>query len=435
MRIIAVSDLTRRVRNALLDDSALQDVWVQGEISNYMLATSGHRYFSLKDDTSALRCALFRGNAAHVPQMRNGMSILAHGRVDFYETRGDCQFYVDAVEDAGVGELHRRFEALKQRLDAEGLFATGRKRALPDFPQVIGIVTSPAAAALRDIIRTLRLRCPVVRVILAPAQVQGDGAGAQVAQAIELLNRQGEAEIILVARGGGSIEELWAFNEEVVARAIANSAIPVVSGVGHETDTTIADFVADVRASTPTAAAMTAVPDIHTWTADSANAVFRMDQLLSARISDERHGLASQLRILNRLSPESTIADARQTVDHQQQILAQAMSHRIDLARADLAGTALRLEALSPLHTLARGYAIVRRQSDGTLVSSVEHVQAGQGLHITLADGTVSAVAGPRLPTPPDVRTEQRDHGPGQPARLPGDRGLRARKDTEHALD
>src|SRR5487761_2745421 len=249
MRIVGVSELSRYLKDLMAEDYFLQDVWVQGEISNYTQAASGHRYFSLKDGAASLRCALF-ANYRTAP-VRNGL----------WEQRGDLQFYVDDVRDAGVGALNLRFEALKARLEAEGLFAPERKRPLPEQVQVIGVVTSPQAAALRDIIRTLRLRCPLVEVILSPTLVQGDGAAEQVAAAIDALNAHGKADVIIVARGGGSIEELWAFNEEVVARAIARSHAPVVSGVGHETDFTIADFVADLRASTPTAAAIAAVPD------------------------------------------------------------------------------------------------------------------------------------------------------------------------------
>ncbi|HEY7975423.1 MAG TPA: exodeoxyribonuclease VII large subunit, partial [Ktedonobacterales bacterium] len=254
MRIVAVSELTRYLKDLMAEDYFLQDVWAQGEISNYTQAASGHRYFSLKDGAATLRCALFAGH--RTGQIRNGMAVFAHGRIGLWEQRGDLQFYVDDVRDAGIGELSLRFEALKARLEAEGLFAPERKRPLPERVQVVGVVTSPQAAALRDILRTVRLRCPLVEVILAPALVQGEGAAEQVAAAIDTLNAHGQADVIIVARGGGSIEELWAFNEEVVARAIARSRAPVVTGVGHETDFTIADFVADQRASTPTAAAM-----------------------------------------------------------------------------------------------------------------------------------------------------------------------------------
>ncbi|MGH2501678.1 MAG: exodeoxyribonuclease VII large subunit, partial [Ktedonobacterales bacterium] len=265
MRIVAVSELTRYLKDLMAEDYFLQDVWVQGEISNYTQAASGHRYFSLKDGSATLRCALFANYRAQ--PLRNGMAVFAHGHIGVWEQRGDLQFYVDDIRDAGVGELSLRFEALKARLETEGLFAPERKRPLPLSPQVIGVVTSPQAAALRDILRTLRLRCPLVEVILAPTLVQGDAAAGQIAEAIDLLNAHGRAEVIIVARGGGSIEELWAFNEEVVARAIARSGVPVVSGVGHETDFTIADFVADLRVSTPTAAAMAVTPDAAVWRA------------------------------------------------------------------------------------------------------------------------------------------------------------------------
>src|SRR5262249_37915699 len=281
MRIVAVSELSGYLKALMEEDYFLQDVWVRGEISNYSQSSAGHRYFSLKDEYATLRCVLFHGNGSAAPTMRNGMDVLAHGRMSIYEARGDMQFYVDAVEDAGIGVLHQRFEVLKQRLEAEGLFALERKRPLPSVPAVVGVVTSPTGAALRDIVRTLRLRCPLVRVILAPSAVQGDGAAAQLAAAIDALNAHGEAEVIVVARGGGSLEELWAFNEEVVAHAIARSRVPVVTGVGHETDFTIADFVADVRSSTPTAAATAVVPDANTWRDMLLDTGMQLDQAMA----------------------------------------------------------------------------------------------------------------------------------------------------------
>ncbi|HEY7832672.1 MAG TPA: exodeoxyribonuclease VII large subunit, partial [Ktedonobacterales bacterium] len=265
MRIVVVSELTRYLKDLLAEDPYMNDVWVRGEISGYTQAASGHRYFSLKDESAQLRCVMWRGSAAYAPPLRNGMAVVAHGRLSFYETRGECQLYVDAVEDAGIGLLHLRFEELKARLDAEGLFDDARKRPIPARPAVVGLVTSPTGAALRDMLRVLRARCPLVSVLLAPTLVQGEGAAERVAAAIDALNAHGAAEVIVVARGGGSLEDLWAFNEEPVARAIARSHLPVITGVGHETDFTIADFVADYRASTPTAAAIACVPDGAEW--------------------------------------------------------------------------------------------------------------------------------------------------------------------------
>jgi exodeoxyribonuclease VII large subunit len=403
MRIVAVSELTRYLKDLLEEDFYLQDVWIRGELTNLTQPASGHRYFSLKDETATLRCVLFRGSAGYVPQLRNGMAVLAHGRISIYEQRGDYQFYVDAVEDAGIGELHRRFEALKARLEAEGLFAPERKRAMPPCPSVVGVVTSASAAALRDIVRTLRLRCPLVRVVLAPVLVQGDGAAEQVAAALDALNAHAEADVIVVARGGGSLEELWAFNEEVVARAIVRSAIPVVTGVGHETDFTIADFVADLRASTPTAAASAVVPDTTTWRDDLDAVQARLHYLIETRLASERETLRSSHHQLDRASPERRIQDMRQHVDEAQQVLARSTGYQLAMRGERLRGAALRLHALSPLQTLGRGFAVVRRQSDGALITSVTHVSPGQGIAVRVADGTFAATVGARIDeVPPD---------------------------------
>ncbi len=407
MRIVGVSELTRYLKDLMAEDYLLQDVWVQGEISNYTQAASGHRYFSLKDGDASLRCALFAGY--RTAPVRNGMAVFAHGRIGLWEQRGDLQFYVDDVRDAGVGELSLRFEALKARLEAEGLFEPERKRPLPECVQVVGVVTSPQAAALRDILRTLRLRCPLVKVILAPTLVQGEGAAQQVADAIDALNAHGEADVIIVARGGGSIEELWAFNEEAVARAIARSRVPIVTGVGHETDFTIADFVADLRASTPTAAAVAATPDAAVWRAALRDLAGRLDVAIAETFMTQRDTLAQATRRLDRANPTRQIADTRQRVDAATQTLALRLDHLLALRREALRSDALRLHALSPLLTIARGYAIVRSEPEGALISRVGQVAPGDGLSILLADGRIAAVAGPRLPDEPDTRAEPFD--------------------------
>ncbi|HEX6819891.1 MAG TPA: exodeoxyribonuclease VII large subunit [Ktedonobacterales bacterium] len=403
MQIVPVGEVTYYLKCLMEEDPFLQDIWVRGEVTNYKHYDSGHRYFSLKDERATLRCVAFRGSG-FFGDLSNGMAVLAHGRLSLYEQRGDYQFYVDAVQEAGIGELHLRFEELKQRLEAEGLFAPERKRPLPPLPAVVGVVTSASAAALRDILRTLRLRCPLVRVLLAPSLVQGAGAAEQVAAALDLLNAQGEADVIIVARGGGSLEELWAFNEEEVARAIARSAIPVVTGVGHETDFTIADFVADLRASTPTAAASAVVPDASGWRDALDETRDRMQYLIEQQLQTSRERFKSQRHALLRASPEHSVATGRQRLDEVRRALDAALSHRLELSRARLSGAALRLDALSPLRTLGRGFAVVRREADGALVTSVAQAPAGQGLTIRVSDGTFAAVAGPRLEAaPPDV--------------------------------
>ena len=396
MRIVGVSELTGYLKSLLEEDYSLQDTWVRGEITNYTQSGAGHRYFSLKDEYASLRCVLFRGHSFSAPVLRNGMAVLIHGHMSLYEARGDLQFYVDSVEDAGIGELHLRFEALKARLEAEGLFEAERKRALPRAPSVIGVVTSPSAAALRDIARTLRLRCPLSRVVLAPTLVQGDGAAEQVAAAIALLNAHAEAEVIIVARGGGSLEELWAFNEEIVARAIVASDIPVVTGVGHETDFTIADFVADLRASTPTAAATAVVPDLRTWREELAQQQERADQAISVYLYAQRGALGIRRHALDRASPRGRILQARQRVDEARERAQMRMRSLLDVRRERLRGQAGRLHALSPLLTLSRGFALVRRADDEALVTRVAQIAPGDPLVVRVSDGTFRAVVGER---------------------------------------
>src|SRR5579859_7355570 len=268
--VVGVAELALYLKELLDRNDILQNIWVQGEVSNCKIYSSGHCYFTLKEGEAQLSCVFFKHARlrSSAPDLHDGVAIAANGRISFYERDGKLQLYVDGVKPLGTGALFQRFEQLKTRLAAEGLFDAERKRPLPSQPTMIGIVTSLQAAALRDMLRVLRTRYPLVQVVLAPALVQGAEAPASIAAALDLLNEHGEADVVIVGRGGGSIEDLWAFNEEIVARAIARSRIPVISGVGHETDFTIAYFVADYRASTPTAAATAAVPNIEDWFAD-----------------------------------------------------------------------------------------------------------------------------------------------------------------------
>jgi exodeoxyribonuclease VII large subunit len=392
MRVVGVGEVTRYLHDLLEEDYNLQDLWVRGEVTNYSQSSNGHCYFSLKDETAILRCVLFGGRGRQIPTLRNGMAALAHGRLSVYETRGEYQFYADAVEDAGVGALQREFEVMRTRLEAEGLFADERKRLVPPAPRVIGIVTSLAAAALQDILRTLSLRAPLLRVIIAPASVQGVGAAEQIANAIDVLNAQGEAEVIIVARGGGSLEELWAFNEEPVARAIARSARPVVTGVGHESDFTIADFVADARASTPTAAATIASPDMTQWRAASAGQRLLLDELATWLVEQRAIRLEQTTERLARLHPASQIADGRRSLEEKERALQRAMSHVVLLRQERARATALRLDTLSPLKTLGRGYAIVRHAETSAVISSTRQAEQARRLRIQFADGSVAAV-------------------------------------------
>jgi exodeoxyribonuclease VII large subunit len=394
--VVSVGELAAYLKMLLATNDVLQNIWVQGEISNCRTYASGHCYFTLKEDEAQLNCVFFKHARlrSSAPDLRDGMAVVLNGRVAFYERDGKLQFYVEDVRLFGTGALFQRFEQLKARLAAEGLFAPERKRPLPERPTVIGIVTSPQAAALRDMLRVLRSRYPLARVILSPTLVQGAEAPAAIAGALDLLNEQGEAEVIIVARGGGSIEELWAFNEEIVARAIARSRIPVVTGVGHETDFTIADFVADQRASTPTAAATVATPDIVEWQDEIEALRQQLTVIMQDRLSNLADQLAYKQRELQYASPLGLIERRQQQLDELTARLQTRMEYLLSLRRERLSSITLRLHSLSPLLTIARGYAVVRRQRDQAIVTSVQEVQQGDLLTIQVRDGSIAVKVG-----------------------------------------
>jgi len=392
---LSVSQLTRYLRVLMENDFRLQDLWLAGEVSNFSRSAAGHVYFTLKDDASQIRCVLWRSDVVRQKSLpRNGEAIVAHGRVTVYEAQGNYQFYIDTLQPAGIGALHLAFEELKTRLQAEGLFDTARKRPLPTLPRCLGIVTSPQAAALRDILHILNRRYPLIEVVLAPCQVQGDGAPAQIVAALQALQALPEVEVIIVTRGGGSLEELWAFNDERVARAIAESRVPVVSGVGHETDFTIADFVADVRAPTPTAAATLVVPEARLL----RSTIWENQRRLSAGIAMHLEAARSRLqhaeRILARSSPESRLARDRQQVDALTGRATMHLQHRLGLARERLRSRTLQLASLNPEATLSRGYAIVRLATTRQVVSSLTQVRSGDGIEVQVKDGTFGATVG-----------------------------------------
>ncbi len=389
--IFSVAQVSRYVKEVLETDDLLQNIWIQGEISGCKNYPSGHCYFTLKDADAQLNCVFFKNARLRsaAPNLRDGMAIAANGHLSYYERDGKLQLYVEAVELIGEGALFLRFEQLKARLMAEGLFEAERKRPLPPQPAIIGIVTSPQAAALRDMLRVIRTRYPLAEVILAPTLVQGAEAPAAIASALDLLNEHGEADVIIVGRGGGSIEELWAFNEEVVARAIARSRIPVISGVGHETDVTIADFVADYRASTPTAAAVAAVPDMQDWLSDIRDKQHLLQSLIEDHLVELSEQLEDSLLQLHRASPRSLLDRRRQQLDDTTARLEARLQHILSLRGERLRGTALRLHSLSPLLTIARGYAVVRRDTDAALITSIQHVQPGDTLTIQVTDGRI----------------------------------------------
>ncbi len=391
IQALEVSQVVRYLDQSMAADEVLQDIWVRGEVSNFHRHSSGHWYFSLKDERSVLRCAMFRQAAQFAPNIRDGAQIIARGGIGMYESRGEVQLKVSQIQDIGTGLLFERLLALKIRLEAQGWLAAERKRPIPQAPRTIGVVTSSGAAALRDIIRTLRLRWPLARVVLAAAQVQGDGAARQIAGAIDALNQHHEAEVIVVARGGGSIEDLWAFNEEIVAMAIARSEIPVVTGVGHETDFTIADFVADLRAATPTAAASAVSPDVRGIRIALAEEAARLGDTMASFLAARRDELDVATRQLAREHPRAQADRARRAIAGAHAALASAWQHRAEIERERLSGSALRLQALSPLLTIARGYATITRDRDGQPLTTIAGVTPPERVTIRLADGVLGA--------------------------------------------
>jgi exodeoxyribonuclease VII large subunit len=394
-RIWTVTQLTNHIQNLLEGHGPFQDIWLAGEISNPNRSSAGHLYFTLKDSRAALSCVMWRSTLLGLRwQPQQGDAALAHGHISVYPARGCYQFYVDQLQPAGRGDLHARFEALRERLRAEGLFETARKRPCPLFPQVVGIVTSAQAAALRDVLHVLRRRYPLVQVLLAPTLVQGDQAPAQIVAALHALDARDDVDVILLVRGGGSLEELWAFNDEGVARAIAASRHPVISGVGHETDFTIADFVADLRAPTPSAAAEMATPDQVELRRRIAGHAEQLRAHLEQRLGQAGQDLGQQQRALQRLSPQGRLDTSRQRVDDLVRRADRTLAHQRDLRRTALAGVQARLLALSPRATLERGYAIVRQRESGTVVRSIAQVHSGDGLAVQVQDGEFGATVG-----------------------------------------
>jgi exodeoxyribonuclease VII large subunit len=381
-----VSRLTFYIRKLLEENEVLQDVWVQGEISNLSRPASGHVYFTLKDASAALKCVMWKTSAARLRMgLQDGMEVEVHGRIGVYEVSGQYQLYADQIRPVGEGALYQEFMRLKAMLEAEGLFAPERKRLIPIFPHKIGIVTSATGAALRDMLNTLRRRLPLAEVILAPSPVQGVEAPPALVQALQALVLQ-SPDVILLARGGGSIEDLWAFNDERVVRAVAMSTVPIICGVGHETDFTLCDFAADLRAPTPTAAAELATQitmiDLH---ASLQNYRTRLVSATLKFLAEQKTSLASLVSQLRFVSPERRIQSERQRVDELTRRARSSLFHHIRLQSAHITGMQRRLEALNPNAVLARGYAVVTRKDDGSVVSRVEH--ASEEMKVRVSDG------------------------------------------------
>ncbi len=387
-----VSQLTEHITHLLRSDIVLSDISVSGEISNFVRAKSGHLYFSLKDEKAAIACVMWRGRAASlVERPRDGQRVIARGHIDFYAPRGNLQLIVHAMtSEGGVGELYRRFEALKQQLQAEGLFDAARKRPLPMPPRRIAVITSATGAALRDILRVLHTRWPLADVLVVPALVQGADAPASILAALYQLYARDDIDVIILARGGGSIEDLWAFNDEGVARMVAESPVPVVTGVGHETDFTIVDFVADHRAPTPSAAAVAVTPDIAEYRRLLTGAEQYLADLIIAAIAQRRLTVGHLQSILRQQAPLYRIDQQRLMLDDLTRRLNASLTHRLQRHRLEVAGLSKRLVALNPSAVLARGYAIVQDDA-GRVIQSVGQTQPGQHLHITVADGDFRA--------------------------------------------
>ena len=437
-KIYSVAELNRAVRTLL--ESHLSLIWLQGEVSNLARPASGHLYFSIKDATAQIRCALFRNRSRWLDvDLSNGQQVLIRGRISLYEPRGDYQLIAEHVEDAGTGALRQAFEALKQKLANEGLFAEQRKRSLPTLPRRIGVVTSPSGAAIRDVLSVIQRRFAGLPVLIYPTAVQGEQAATQISRALALAAQRRECDVLLLVRGGGSLEDLWAFNEEPVARAIAACAIPIVSGVGHETDVTIADFSADVRAPTPSAAAELVCPDRESWVRSFKQLQQQIERALRRHLMTHRQTLDGLTQRLARLHPGRRLQEADLQLKQQQQRLVRAMRQSLSTAhhalreqllqlktqhpgplirqsrlrqqllvqrlwqtwqqvlerrQQQLANLSRALHGVSPLQTLARGYAIVREVDQdggqGTIIRDSKQVDVGATVQAQLKHGRLS---------------------------------------------
>ena len=389
MNIYSVSEVNLYLKECMDRDQRLCALFVRGEISNYKSYPSGHHYFSLKDEGGSIRCVLFRREAASLRlKTRNGMKVIAFGRITVYPRDGQYQLYCSELTPDGVGDLHVAFEQLKEKLYRAGLFDQAHKRPLPPYPGRIALVTSPAGAAVQDMLRILKARWPMAQVVLLPVRVQGEEAAGEIAAALYLANEKKLADLIITGRGGGSMEDLWAFNEEVVARAIFDSEIPIISAVGHEPDVTIADFVADLRAATPSNAAELAVPDQQEEREHLAQLRSRLEQGMDRELSGQWARLARAAKSRALTDPYAYLGDCRVALERQREELSSALRSQVQLHRARLGAAAAALDAMSPLKVLGRGYAVARG-ADGRLLTRVEQAQPGTKFDLRLTDGSV----------------------------------------------
>ena len=389
---LTVSQLTFYIRKQLENDPTLQDAWVEGEISNLSRPASGHIYFTLKDKGASLRCMMWKQDAARLRvNLQDGMAVEAHGKITVYEPQGSYQLAVNVIQPKGEGALYQEFLRLKSMLEAEGLFDEERKRPIPDLPRLIGIVTSGTGAALRDMLNTLRRRLPLARVILAPSPVQGVEAPPALVNALNSINKQ-KPDVILLARGGGSIEDLWAFNDERVVRAVAGSRSPVICGVGHETDFTLSDFAADLRAPTPTAAAeLASAITILDLQAQLGYYTSRITDLTVNLLAEQKASVSDLTSRLKYVSPERQIQSEAQTLDELSRRASSALTHCLELQARQVDGVSKRLGALNPAGILARGYAIITRKDDGVVVTRVGQAQGGMTVRVSDGEFEVEA--------------------------------------------
>ncbi len=384
-KIYSISQLNTAAR--LLLEENLPLVWIEGEISNLSTPASGHMYFTLKDEYAQVRCAMFRSqNYKLKTKPKSGMQVLVQAQVSIYAARGDYQLLVYNLEPAGEGVLRQKFEQLKLRLQAEGLFAAEHKKPLPQFPKTIGVITSPTGAAVRDIIHVLQRRFPATKIIIYPTQVQGNDAKEQIAKAINIANKHDQADVLILSRGGGSLEDLWPFNEELVANAIFNSELPIISGVGHEIDYTIADFVADMRAPTPSAAAELATPDCQELLNSLEQFKDKLSQIMQYKLQSCSNVLTNLMQRLQH--PGKKLRDYAQHLDIIEQRLQLGMNNILKTKQHFITNLSRALSAVSPLATLSRGYAIVT-DNENKVIVNVNDVDVGDDINARLKDGTL----------------------------------------------
>jgi exodeoxyribonuclease VII large subunit len=391
-QIYTVAEVTGYVRVLLEENPTLQDIWVQGEVSNVSYPSSGHIYFTLKDETASLRCVIWKWTAQYFAiHLEDGMAVEVHGKFGVYEKGGQYQFYIDSLRLQGEGKLFQEFLRLKRQLEEEGLFDPQKKKTIPAFPKLIGVVTSPSGAALQDILNTLRKRFPLTEVLLSPTLVQGEGAAENIVRALHKLeNTPQKPDVIIMARGGGSLEDLWPFNEEAVVRAVAACEIPIISGVGHETDFTLVDFAADLRAPTPTGAAVLATPDIEELKLSVQEMQNSFVQIFIESVQVKNSELKEQQYRLQHQSPEGVIEQAILQTDEAARRLRSAARSRMQLLRANLDSMGGRFQTLNPQAVLQRGYALIFNQQN-RLVDSVAKIDKNEKINVHLKDGALAA--------------------------------------------